>query len=150
VRALSALIRPPLALTVWRVNVLVVDDDAADTRLIVKALKRNPDVGEVVSRSLPGRALLELTAGRLRPDLVLLDLSMPKLDGFRFLEVLRMIPAMAETPVVIVTTSGLARDVEQAAGCSISGYIVKPDTYDELEKRLDRIIEQTLGGFRRS
>lgn len=146
-RASSALIRPQQpALDPVRASVLVVDDDDADTRLIVKALKRNPNIAEVVNRSLPGQALLELSAGRLRPSIILLDLSMPRVDGFRFLDVLRKIPAMSDVPVVIVTTSALPRDVEQASRSSVSGYLIKPDSYEELEKSLDRIIERLIDG----
>lgn len=149
VRALSAMIRPTLAQNVWRVNVLLVEDDAADTRLITKALKAHKDVGDVIPRNLPGRALLELAAGRIRPTVIFLDLKMPRIDGFKFLEVLRKIPAMAKTPVVVVTTSALKRDVEQAGRSTVSGYLVKPDTYEELESRVEGIINQVTG-FRRS
>lgn len=149
VRALSSMIRPTLAQNVWRVNVLLVEDDAADTRLITKALKAHRDVGEVITRNLPGRALLELAAGRMRPTVIFLDLKMPRIDGFKFLEVLRKIPAMAKVPVVIVTSSAFARDVHKASRASVSGYLVKPEDYDELEARIEGIINQVIG-FRRS
>jgi CheY-like chemotaxis protein len=150
VRALSAMVRPPLAQNVWRANILVVEDDAADTRLITQALKGNPNVGEVVTRNLPGRALLELAAGRYRPTLILLDIKMPRLDGFRFLDALRAIPSVADVPVVFLTTSALSSDVARATERSASGYIVKPDSFDELKSRLGGIVERAVSGFRGS
>lgn len=150
VRALSAMVRPQLGRSVWRANVLVVEDDAADTRLITQALKRNPDVGEVVSRNLPGRALLELAAGRFQPTVIFLDIRMPRLDGFRFLDALRAIPSMVDVPVVFLTTSALSSDVLRATDQAASGYIVKPDTFEELKARLDKVIEQVLSGFKRT
>lgn len=142
-RAIGAMARrSPAAL----VNVLLVEDDIADARLIQTALRRNVDVGEVVTRNLPGRALLELAAGRLTPNLILLDIVMPRLDGFQFLEVLRRLPAMADIPVAFLTTSASPRDQKRASETSACGYIVKPDSFDELETRIDAVIKQTANG----
>jgi CheY-like chemotaxis protein len=150
VRALSAMVRPPLARSVWRANILVVEDDAADTRLILRALKANPDVAEVVTRNLPGRALLELAAGRFRPTIIFLDIRMPRIDGFRFLDALRVIPSMSDVPVVFLTTSALSSDVARASDRAANGYIVKPDSFEELKERLDGVIQQVVSGCKKT
>jgi CheY-like chemotaxis protein len=130
-----------------RLDVLVVEDDAADTRLIQTALRRMPDIGSVTARNLPGRALLELSAGRLRPSLVFLDIIMPRLDGFQFLDVMRRVPSMTSVPVVFLTTSAAARDVKRANDYAAFGYIVKPDSYEELEARIGAVIRQAVNGL---
>lgn len=129
-----------------KLDVLVVEDDAADTRLIQTALRRNRDVGNIATRNLPGRALLELSAGRLEPDLVLLDIIMPRLDGFQFLEVMRRVPSMTAVPVVFLTTSAATRDVKRASDNAAFGYIVKPDSYEELEARISAVVRQAVNG----
>jgi CheY-like chemotaxis protein len=139
---------PPLSRNVWRVNVLVVDDDPADTQLIARALRNNTDVREVVTCNSPTKALLDLEAGRVQPTIVLLDIRMPQIDGFQFLDSLRMIPAMADVPVVFLTTSALWRDVRQANDCVISGYVVKPDSYDALKTRLDAIVAKVVALYK--
>jgi len=140
--------RLPLPQNVWRVNVLVVDDDPADTQLIARALRNNTGVREVVTCNSPTKALLDLEAGRVQPTIVLLDIRMPQLDGFQFLDSMRLIPAMKDIPVIFLTTSALWRDVRQADGCAISGYIVKPNSYEELKARLDAVVAKVLSLYK--
>lgn len=134
----------------WSVNILVVEDDLADTSLILDVLRRHPNVAAAHATDAPDVALHQLSAGQLRPDLVLLDIRMPRLDGFEFLDRLRRIPAMFDTPVVFLTTSALASDVIEARHSSACSYIVKPETYDELKARLDKVIKRVVsdGGSR--
>lgn len=145
--SVGATIKPGLPVEAPRLDVLVVEDDAADTRLIQTALRRHPDIGDIATRSLPGRALLELSAGRLRPDLVLLDIVMPRLDGFQFLEVMRRVPAATTVPVVFLTTSAATRDIKRANENAALGYIVKPDSYEELEARLGAVIKKAVNNL---
>lgn len=130
----------------WNISVLLVEDDAADTNLILDVLKRNASVCSAAATDRPELALRELAAGRSRPDLILLDIHMPRLNGFEFLGALRQIPAMAETPVVFLTTSGLGRDVTEAVHSSAVLYIVKPNTYAELQSRLDGVVKRATSG----
>ena len=132
--------------TRWSINVLVVDDDAADASLILNVLERHPDVAAVHAMDRPDVALNLLASGALEPDLILLDIQMPRIDGFRFVERLRFIPAMAETPVVFLTTSRLASNVEAARDASVACYVVKPDTFADLRARLDVIIKRIKSG----
>jgi CheY-like chemotaxis protein len=131
---------------IWNINVLLVEDDDADTALVLNALRRNPNVGSARASSAPDAVLFDLANDRLRPDLILLDIHMPKLNGFRFLEALRRIPAMRQTPVVFLSTSGNANDVKEAQSSTMSLYVVKPDTYQELEVRLGHIVERAIAG----
>src|SRR5580658_1379211 len=94
-----------------RLDVLVVEDDPADASLILSALHQHPDVLTARGIAAPARAHRELAAGRIRPDLVLLDLHMPLFDGFAFLKGLRRIPELVSLPVVFLTTSNLDDDV---------------------------------------
>ncbi|MCA9568182.1 MAG: response regulator, partial [Myxococcales bacterium] len=86
-------------------RVLVVEDDDETARILQRALERE---GWVVMRAENGRAGLE----RLTPDtsLILLDLMMPELDGFGFLDALRAAPARRDIPVVVVTARDLSVD----------------------------------------
>ena len=60
------------------------------------------------------------------PEVILLDLNMPRMHGFEFLEVLRAEPRLAHLPVFITTTSGLDIDRAEATRLGVSGYILKP------------------------
>jgi CheY-like chemotaxis protein len=137
---------PGLAPRAWNINVLLVEDDAADTNLILNVLQRHPKVSTTHAVAAPDVALLQLEVGHLEPDLVLLDIHMPRIDGFQFLERLRRIAAMGSVPVVFLTTSSLVSDVMQARQGSAASYVIKPDTYAELQERLDHVIERVISG----
>ncbi len=87
-------------------DVLVVDDDA-DSRHHVRTVLERDDWGVVEAEH--GRAALERVAEAL-PRVVLLDLEMPVLDGFAFLEAFRLVPGCADIPVVVLTARDLTRD----------------------------------------
>ena len=112
----------------WSLNVLLVEDDAADTSLILDVLKRHPNVSAASAIDAPEEALRKLATTRKKPDLVFVDIHMPRINGFQFLDGMRRIPEMVEVPVVFLTTSGLARDVFEARHSTASLYVVKPDT----------------------
>jgi two-component system response regulator len=130
----------------WSVNVLLVDDDVADTCLILCALQRNPNVSTARATNAPDFALRQLETGHLKPDLILLDIHMPRLDGFEFLEGLRDIPSMARMPVVFLTTSSQPSDIARSRETSASLFVVKPDTYFELQARLNGVVRLASSG----
>jgi CheY-like chemotaxis protein len=137
---------PQPAQKVWRLSVLLVDDDPADTSLILSVLGRNRHVDTARAVDSPVLALRQLLAGYKKPDLVLLDIRMPRLDGFEFLAGLRKLPGMISVPVVFLTSSGLEKDVMAYMGSSASLYVIKPDTLPELQTRLDGIVERAISG----
>jgi CheY-like chemotaxis protein len=117
-------------------DVLVADDDN-ETRLYLRALVES--WGCRVSEAQDGQAAIEMVRNKC-PDLVLLDLNMPKLDGLAAAETIRKIEGQCErVPVVAITahdTYGM-RDAALAAGCS--DYLRKPIDHDELERLLRRL-----------
>jgi DNA-binding response OmpR family regulator len=138
--------QPRPAQQTWRLNALLVDDDPADTSLVLGILARHPNIATARAVDSPVLALRQLLAGYRKPDLVLLDIRMPRLDGFEFLEGLRKIPGMISVPVVFLTTSGAEKDVMAYMRSSASLYVIKPDTFEELHLRLDGIVERAISG----
>lgn len=124
---------------------LLVDDDAADSYLIMQMLDAHPRVGAAVARSAPEAALRDLADGVVSPDLILLDIHMPKVDGFAFVEALRKLPHARRTPVIFVTTSRRRRDVEQALDTDVYSYLIKPDSVDLLRDRLYALVQMCVG-----
>jgi CheY-like chemotaxis protein len=128
----------------------LVEDDAADISLILNVLRRHPNVATACAVDAPLVALSQLATGQLRPDLLLLDIQMPRINGFVFLERLRQIPTMAKVPVAFLSTSGMGSDVVIAKHSSASYYLIKPDSYIELQARLNELIKQAIAGNRRN
>lgn len=132
----------------WQLVVLVVDDDLVDTWLTVSALRTDPRVRRVVSADSPDEILTQLVHGDLRPNLVLLDINMPKVDGFKFIDALREIPTMSRTPVVMLTTSRFVQDVKTARTKQVRGYVIKPDRYEDLCQRLSGVVSSIMSDWR--
>ena len=132
--------------TRWSIRVLAVEDDPADAALILEVLQRNPVVERAEVTYEPDVALDELARWREPPDLIFVDINMPRVDGFRFVKALREIPTLRMTPVVFLTTSQLRRDVEEAVRLDANAYLIKPDTRDEWEARMNDIIDKATRG----
>jgi DNA-binding response OmpR family regulator len=137
---------PPIAASTQQLNVLLVEDDAADASLILRAIHDHPNVLSANAMAEPLLALREIEEGRLKPDLVLLDLHMPRVDGFEFLKGLRRIPGQLSVPVVFLTNSEINKDVLEYMRSSASLYVVKPDSYVELRIRIDWVVQRAISG----
>jgi two-component system, chemotaxis family, protein-glutamate methylesterase/glutaminase len=110
------------------VRVLVIDDSASNRRAITQILESAPNV-EVVERAQDGAEGLE-KAQRLRPDLITLDLEMPKLDGFAFLRLLKQV---APTPVIVISSYAHRSDVFKALELGAYDFVAKPSKAATLE-----------------
>jgi DNA-binding response OmpR family regulator len=127
-------------------QVLVVDDDD-DIRLLVAELLRLTGY-EVVAAS-SGVQALELLAAGTRPDLVLLDVQMPELDGWDTLRTIRGTEAVADLPVVLCTVK--SGPVDTALGWSLGcdGYVVKPFAIDALVEEVEGVLGRSVEERRR-
>lgn len=81
-------------------RVLIVEDDRDSRRLLAELLERR---GYVVETAVDGAQALERLAGGPRPNLILLDLHMPMLDGYQLRELLRADPELAAIPTIVMT-----------------------------------------------
>ncbi len=103
-------------------RVLVIEDNEQNLYLVTFILEKS---GYEVVPAKNGREGIEL-AGKVNPTLILLDIQLPSMDGYAVAEKLMSNPALAEIPIVAVTSYAMAGDRERilAAGCR--GYIEKP------------------------
>ena len=122
-------------------TLLLVEDNDLDAERIARTLKRIACPREMRRVRHGGEALemlkknLEQTSDR-RAFLVLLDLNMPKVNGLEFLAALRNDEPIASTPVVVLTTSQLRRDIDEAYRYNIAGFLIKPVDTQSLETLL--------------
>jgi CheY-like chemotaxis protein len=121
--------------TVSSGRVLVVDDSAVVRELIAVNLELE---GFVVETAEDGEAALEAVA-RHRPDVVTLDVVMPRLDGFETAERLRADPATADIPLVLVTGRAAAADRDRGERLGVDGYLTKPFEPTELVALVTRL-----------
>ena len=111
-------------------RLLLVEDSVADAKLVALALEESGSTTQV-TRVEDGAAALELLdrvlAGEpLRPDLVVLDLNLPRVGGLDVLRRIKSDPDLRTVPVVVFSTSRAEVDVAAAYACGASSYVVKP------------------------
>jgi len=118
------------------VDILVVEDNPGDVRLAFEAIKE----GKIPSRIAVARDGEEALAmlrregrhlGALRPDLIVLDLNLPRKDGRELLRDIKTDPALKRIPVIVLTSSNAEQDVLKAYELYASCYIIKPVGFEE-------------------
>jgi DNA-binding response OmpR family regulator len=119
-------------------RVLVVDDSPVIRDLIAVNLELE---GFVVDLAEDGEAALE-AVGRSRPDLITLDVVMPRLGGFDTAARLRADPGTADIPIVIVTARASAADFECGEQIGVDGYLTKPFEPAELVALVSRLVRE--------
>ena len=129
-------------------TILLAEDNRGDVLLVREALLEHRIEHELFVVSDGAEAVDYIDnigegSGSRRPDVVLIDLNLPKVDGLQVLAHLRNHPFCAATPVVIVTSSDAPRDRERAAGLGVARYFRKPSEIDEF-MRLGAIVKDAL------
>jgi|SRR6476660_3772900 len=118
--------------------ILLVEDDELDVISVTRSLRNLGDDYELHT-AYNGIEALGLLRGtnKLVPDVVLLDLNMPKMNGLEFLKTIRNDNDLKDLKVFVMTTSADSTDREQTNSLGISGYIIKPLNYTDNAKRPD-------------
>jgi CheY-like chemotaxis protein len=114
--------------------ILIVEDDRDVARLLAEILEAE---GYCTAVAANGCEALNHLRTNGHPDLILLDMMMPVMDGWTFREEQRKLPALASIPVLTVTADGDARG--KAASIQAAGYIAKPLQIDNLLDEVERI-----------
>ena len=131
--------------TVRTIDILMVEDDPGDVRLTREALK-NSKVLHSLNVVEDGVAALDYLRkappyhDAVRPDIVLLDLNLPRKDGREVLAAMKQDPVLRSIPVVILTTSQAEEDVLRAYNLNANCYVTKPVDFDQF-MRIVRTIE---------
>ena len=118
------------------IEVLLVEDNPGDVRLTREALKEGKVCNNlnVAADGIEALAYLRREgthAGSARPDLILLDLNLPRMDGREVLEVIKADPALRNIPVVVLTSSQAERDIVRAYDLRANCYVSKPVDFDQ-------------------
>jgi len=120
--------------------ILLAEDEPSDAHLVQTALDENKIIVDL-HWVVDGREALEFLrkqgsrfADKPRPDIILLDLNMPRMDGRECLEAIKLDKNLCDIPVVILTTSNVQRDVLASYELGAAGFITKPiDVHEFIE-----------------
>lgn len=117
-------------------TVLVVDDNAQNAELLEAYLD---DLGISVAVAHDGQAALDAVAGD-PPDLILMDIMMPRMSGYQATERLKGDPKTKDIPIIMVTALGEVGDVERAVDCGADDFLTKPVNKLELLTRVRSLL----------
>lgn len=128
---------------------VIVEDNPADVLLIKEALRQAGIQADIRDFADGAGALKAIrtrheTWGPPPPNLVLLDLNMPRVSGFEVLRELRSTPDLQDVPVAVVTSSSSPRDMEQASRLGASRYIKKPLDLHEFFTTIGSAVRELL------
>jgi PleD family two-component response regulator len=117
---------------------LIVEDD----EVLLRALYLLFHKGEfTIASATDGDTALKMTQ-RLKPDVVLLDLLLPKMNGFDYLKILKSEPAIKNIPVIVLSNLGDKESVDKAKGLGALDYFIKSDTdLTTLNDKVNKILK---------
>jgi len=113
-------------MTAQPVNILLVEDDSIDAKAFMRAMEKLK-IGNPVTHAKDGVEALEKMQGMPRPNLVILDINMPRMNGLEMLRRLRADSKLRDTIVFVLTTSNDDEDKFEAYNLNVAGYMLKSD-----------------------
>jgi two-component system cell cycle response regulator DivK len=117
-------------------KILIVEDDPRNMKLVMMTLK--PHGYELLSAT-DGEKALEMALDN-RPDLILMDLQLPKLNGLEVTRRIRKDPAMRKTPIIALTAFAMKGDEEKCFEAGCNAYVAKPINTRELPGKIAGLI----------
>ncbi|WP_025227476.1 response regulator [Fimbriimonas ginsengisoli] len=115
-------------------TILLVEDNADDEQLTLRAMRQS-EVPNIIRVARDGAEAIDhlfgAGAGKRLPDLVLLDLKLPKISGLEVLQRIRSEPTTKTLPIVVLTSSDEERDIVESYSLGANSYIRKPVDFDE-------------------
>ncbi len=123
---------------------MLVDDNDDDIVLLQEMFSRvgGASVSNVAFDGVEALEKLEDSLGRAQklPDVVLLDLNMPRMNGFEFLESIASRPGLATIPIVVFSTSRRSEDVKRAYHLGARTYVAKPSDFRQLKQVVSSLV----------
>lgn len=121
-------------------NVLFIEDDMIETMKMQRAISKFQSKHKIIEAK-NGEEALDILKGGTLPDIILLDLNMPRMSGIEFLSILKEDEKLKYLPTIILTTSENRVDLLKCFEIGIAGYIIKPLKYEDYEAKLKRVFE---------
>jgi CheY-like chemotaxis protein len=130
-------------------TILIVEDDPND-RFFVERVFRKANLSAHLQFAIDGKEAMDYLSGRGKfqdrdqfpiPALILLDLKMPHVTGFEVLEWLKGQEGLKRVPVTVLTSSTIQSDINRAYELGANAYLVKPLSFDQLEKLYNKATE---------
>ena len=123
-----------------KLKILLIEDDTIELMKLNRAMS-SLNMNHEVREANNGEDALELLLNEeYYPDIILLDLNMPKINGIEFLSILKKNEALKFIPTIILTTSSNEKDLLACYNIGISGYILKPLKYEDYIAKINLLL----------
>ncbi len=123
-------------------RILYIEDNPENRLLVRRVLEAE---GYTVFEAVDGPSGLE-SAGEIEPDLILLDISLPEMDGYTLAERFQDMSELEDVPVLAVTANVMKGDRERTLAAGCSGYIAKPIDIDRLPGQIAKALHKSRQG----
>lgn len=121
-------------------EILLVEDDLIEIMKLKRAMSSLNFLHKIVEAENGETALKLLKSKKNHPDIILLDLNMPKINGIEFLSILKRDDVLRHIPTIILTTSSNDKDLIECYKIGIAGYIIKPLKYEDYVSKIDKLL----------
>ncbi|KAA2216640.1 MULTISPECIES: response regulator [Maribacter] len=122
-------------------HILLIEDDTIEIMKLERTVSKL-EVNHKITQAKNGEAALEFLNSENRlPDIILLDLNMPRMSGIEFLNILKEDDKLRYLPTIVLTTSENRVDLLECYKIGIAGYVIKPLKYEDYEHKLKRVLE---------
>ncbi|WP_178987236.1 response regulator [Winogradskyella schleiferi] len=121
-------------------NILLIEDDMIEVMKLNRA-KSSLQLNHTITEANNGEeALKRLEQKDKLPDIILLDLNMPKINGIEFLKILKADDRLKYIPTIILTTSNNQRDLLECYKVGVAGYVLKPLKYEDYVSKIEKLL----------
>ncbi|MDF4221820.1 MULTISPECIES: response regulator [Maribacter] len=122
-------------------DILLIEDDLIEVMKLKRTVSKLELKHSIIEAKNGEEALDFLRSGEKLPDIILLDLNMPRMNGIEFLEILKADDVLQYLPTVILTTSENRADLLKCYQAGIAGYVIKPLKYEDYEYKLNAVLQ---------
>jgi CheY-like chemotaxis protein len=122
-------------------KILFIEDDVIEVMKFNRVVATLELTHQIIEANNGDDALVLLQSDENLPDIILLDLNMPKLNGIEFLTILKNDLKLKYIPTIIVTTSSNFKDIKECYKIGIAGYILKPLKYEDYVFKIQKLLE---------
>lgn len=121
-------------------NILLIEDDMIEVMKLNRATS-SLQLNHKITEANNGEVALKILEDKDNlPDIILLDLNMPKINGIEFLKILKADEHLKYIPTIILTTSNNKRDLLECYKIGIAGYVLKPLKYEDYVSKIEKLL----------
>ncbi len=121
-------------------KIMLIEDDMIEVMKLNRTISKLGLKHKIIEANNGEEALILLSEKDNLPDIILLDLNMPKINGIEFLNILKNDDSLKYIPTVILTTSNNHKDLLECYKIGVSGYVLKPLKYEAYVDKIEKLL----------